>query len=95
MAKDEHVALLKKGVEAWNAWRDENRNIQPELGNFNQRANLIGADLSGANLRGTKLNWANLQLANLNRADLSEANLSGADLFPGRPQRCGPRQGEP
>src|SRR5262249_53969642 len=27
MANDEHVALLKKGVDAWNAWRDKNPNI--------------------------------------------------------------------
>ena len=27
MANDEHVAMLKKGVDAWNAWRGE---IQPE-----------------------------------------------------------------
>jgi hypothetical protein len=24
MANDEHVAMLKKGVDAWNKWRDEN-----------------------------------------------------------------------
>jgi hypothetical protein len=29
MANDEHVALLKQGVNAWNAWRDENTNIRP------------------------------------------------------------------
>jgi len=27
MANDEHIALLKQGVDAWNAWRGE---IQPE-----------------------------------------------------------------
>jgi hypothetical protein len=27
MANDEHVALLKKGVAAWNEWRDENPGI--------------------------------------------------------------------
>jgi hypothetical protein len=31
MANDEHVALLKQGVSAWNAWRDENANIRPDL----------------------------------------------------------------
>jgi hypothetical protein len=24
MANDEHVAILKKGVDAWNGWRNEN-----------------------------------------------------------------------
>jgi hypothetical protein len=32
MANDEHVALLKKGVKAWNAWRYENPNILSDLG---------------------------------------------------------------
>ena len=31
MANDEHIALLKQGVAAWNAWRDENPNIRPDL----------------------------------------------------------------
>jgi hypothetical protein len=31
MANDEHVAILKKGVDAWNAWRDENPNILPDF----------------------------------------------------------------
>jgi uncharacterized protein YjbI with pentapeptide repeats len=48
MANDEHVALLKQGVEAWNAWREENRNIRPDLSEANlSRANLRKADLSG------------------------------------------------
>src|SRR5215469_3139211 len=47
MANDEHVALLKKGVAAWNAWRDENRDIMPDL----READLRAANLSGAHLR--------------------------------------------
>lgn len=39
MANDEHVASLKQGVGAWNAWRDENPFINPDLG----AANLCGA----------------------------------------------------
>jgi hypothetical protein len=31
MENEEHVAILKKGVKAWNAWRDENPNILPDL----------------------------------------------------------------
>jgi uncharacterized protein YjbI with pentapeptide repeats len=66
MANDEHVALLKKGVAAWNAWRGENLNIRPDLGKADLReaklgkapleypfgVNLVQANLSGADLRG-------------------------------------------
>src|SRR3954469_14516125 len=70
MANDEHVALLKQGVAAWNAWRAENRNIRPNLsGAHLSEENLRGADLStailrGAVLRAAKLGKANLRLAN-------------------------------
>ena len=39
MANEEHLKILKQGVEQWNKWRLENA-IRPDLG---------GADLSGAN----------------------------------------------
>ena len=76
MANDEHVALLKQGVDAWNAWRDENPDIRPDL----SEANLSGADLSEANLSGANLSGADLSEANLSGANLSEADLSGANL---------------
>ena len=72
MANDEHVALLKQGVDAWNRWRDENPGTRPDL----SEANLREANLSGTNLRG-----ANLREAGLSKANLSKANLSGANLF--------------
>ena len=51
MANDGHVALLKQGVAAWNAWRDENPDTRPDLREADLReANLIEADLRGANL---------------------------------------------
>ena len=86
MANDEHVALLKQGVAAWNAWRAENRNIRPNLsGAHLSEENLRGADLStailrGAVLRAAKLGKANLRLANLSETDLRWANLSKAKL---------------
>jgi len=71
MANDEHVAMLKQGVDAWNAWRRENPHIRPDL---------LGADLSGADLRRADLIRAKLYRANLLGANLSDTNLSGADL---------------
>ena len=76
MANEEHVALLKQGVEVWNAWRKANPDIEPDLSN----ANLRGANLSDANLVGANLSGANLSSANLSGADLVDANLSGANL---------------
>jgi uncharacterized protein YjbI with pentapeptide repeats len=46
MANDDHVAMLRKGVDAWNTWRDKNLNIRPDLS---------GVDLSRANLGGAIL----------------------------------------
>jgi hypothetical protein len=43
MANDEHVAILKKGVAAWNAWRKENHDTPPSL----FFAQLAGAKLGG------------------------------------------------
>jgi hypothetical protein len=74
MANDKHVAMLKKGVEAWNEWMA--KSDRADLSG----ADLRGADLSGADLSGADLSGADLREADLSRADLSNANLSGADL---------------
>jgi Pentapeptide repeats (8 copies) len=82
MASDEHVALLKQGVAAWNAWRDKNPDIRPDLSGADlSKANLSGANLSGADLSFADLYAANLCAAFLSKANLSGANLSGAYLF--------------
>jgi hypothetical protein len=81
MANDEHVAIVKKGVAAWNAWRNENPNILPDLRKANLRkANLRKAKLGEANLRKVNLRKANLRKANLSEATLYGANLIKADL---------------
>jgi len=77
MANQEHLDILKQGVDIWNQWRKEHPDItDPDLSG----ANLIDADLSGANLSHANLNFANLSLANLNHAKLSNTNLDGADI---------------
>ena len=82
MANDEHVALLKKGVDAWNAWRDENPDIRrPDLSEADlRRKNLSPANLSGAKLVGADLFGADLGEAKLIGADLNEADLTDAML---------------
>ncbi|MGI9286810.1 MAG: hypothetical protein ACR2P1_15590, partial [Pseudomonadales bacterium] len=48
MVTPEPLDLLKKDVQAWNAWRQDNPAIRPELRN----ADLRRLDLGGANLKG-------------------------------------------
>jgi uncharacterized protein YjbI with pentapeptide repeats len=95
MANDDHIAQLKKGVGAWNEWREPKKEWwhreTPKLGpvdlsganlsieNFTD-ANFEGAILTKAELRGSILENANLSGANLKEANLKEANLGRADL---------------
>jgi hypothetical protein len=86
MANQEHLDLLRQGSPAWNAWRVQHKEVQPDL----QGAYLAGANLSGANLMEAYLMNANLHKADLSgahlgsasllEANLSEANLSGTKL---------------
>ena len=85
MPNEEHVAMLRRGAAAWNAWRAEHDEL-PDL----SRAGLRGLDLSGfdlsradlrdADLRGTNCSSANLAGAHLERANLFKAVLDAADL---------------
>jgi hypothetical protein len=81
MANDEHVALLKKGVAAWNAWRDENFNIRPELSR--------GAPLPPEPLLQREPQWGEPQRSVSLRCS---AKRSGPPR--GEPQQGEPKQGE-
>lgn len=86
MANEEHLALLKQGVEVWNEWRENHNNyeILADLSGANLTGvNLIGANLGRANLSGADLTGAYLTRANLRMANLSEANLERVDLSGG------------
>jgi uncharacterized protein YjbI with pentapeptide repeats len=81
MANPEHLAILKQGVEVWNAWRAKAPSVLPDLSDADLLgAKLDGANLGGSNLRGAILTGANLCGANLWRTNLSKADLSEADL---------------
>jgi uncharacterized protein YjbI with pentapeptide repeats len=82
MANQEHLTVLKQGVETWNSWRLANREINPDLSEASLRqADLSGAILSGANLWKIDLSGANLSEVDLSaEANLTFANLRGANL---------------
>jgi uncharacterized protein YjbI with pentapeptide repeats len=91
MANDEHVAMLRRGAEAWNSWR-ATQDEAPDLSHAALRgldlsrfdlslADLRGADLRGANCSGANLTGARLEGANLFKAVLDGADLAGAFLY--------------
>ncbi|NEO97623.1 MAG: pentapeptide repeat-containing protein [Symploca sp. SIO2E9] len=76
MGNEEHLALLKQGVEIWNSWRTEKPEVKPDL----REAQLMKVSLKGANLSETDFRGANLRGADFTRAKLRGADLRGADL---------------
>ena len=71
MANPDHIALLKKGVVAWNKWRDEKPDIIPQL---------RGASLGGGNLNGrTSVEWISPGRTSTRQTSegAPQANLSG------------------
>lgn len=72
MANQKHLAILKQGVEVWNAWREMHPEVRPDLGS----AKLNSIDLSKVNL-----SQANLKRADFDRANLRASNLARADLY--------------
>lgn len=77
MTNRELLRILRRGWQPWNAWREENPDIRPDL----SRADLRGADLSKTDLSGTNLERADLSDAILSSAGLDLANLRWANLY--------------
>ncbi len=81
MAKPQHLAILKEGVDTWNQWRKLYPQLVPDLRWEDLRGyNLRGIDLSGSNLRLIDLRGVNLNMADLSNADLRGADLQAANL---------------
>lgn len=92
MANEDHLRILRQGVDTWNKWRKEESDVKVDLTKANLsmanlskanliRADLYGADLRLADLREAKLNGANLSVTNLYKADLSRAELIRSTLI--------------
>ena len=81
MARANHLEQLLQGVDVWNAWRQKEPSLNPDLSGANLAgANLGSANLSRTDLTAAKLMEANLAGANLSGTNLGAANLSGANL---------------
>ena len=86
MAKSYQLRILEQGIDAWNAWREEHPEIQPDLSRAYlnrvdlRNANLSRVDFRFAFLNHCKMDGANLIEANLNDALLKSASLRNADL---------------
>jgi uncharacterized protein YjbI with pentapeptide repeats len=87
MAAEEHLKMIRQGVDVWNEWRQKNpKLLKPDFRQADLRpvnlegANLRGADLWMADLEGAKLRGADLSDAHLWWVDLRKADLTGADL---------------
>ena len=88
MADEEHLRILRQGVDAWNEWRSRHPDIRPDLSG----ASLRRADLErgarpqrGEPQKGAPQSGGLTKRADLSRADLSgrtsvRADLSRADL---------------
>jgi len=81
-APDEWLALLRKGADAFNEFREAHpawRPLFPKNADL-ARARLARVNLKDAYLLGAHLEDAELSEAELQRADLLEAHLNGANL---------------
>jgi uncharacterized protein YjbI with pentapeptide repeats len=88
MANEEHLKILRQGVEVWNNWRREKGlrrwsgghkgeiGVSPDL----SQANLYRTEIRGVNFSNANLYKVNLSMAYLRGADFSMANLKGAEL---------------
>ena len=95
MANEEHIKVLRKGVEAWNSWRTSTL-IEPDLSGItfydkmplsedavlrNEGIDLSNVNFQGANLRGANFYDGYRQGVNLANANLQEADLTDANLW--------------
>jgi hypothetical protein len=86
-----HTEILRGGPRTWNAWREENPSIVPDLSGIalklseRQMGPINGGPI---NLRSARLQDASLRFATLSGADLEAADMSHADLTHARLDRA-------
>jgi Uncharacterized low-complexity proteins len=88
MANPVHVAKLKEGVEAWNAWR-KTSDEKPDLSGLELNdASLDRYDLSDANLADAKLNNVTLRYVSCDETSFERVSISDAVFMVTDLSRC-------
>lgn len=81
MANQEHLSILRQGVEVWNRWNSKHYEIKADLSGANlTKADLSDIILTDVNLTDADLSEARLVNATLVRTNFARANLSRAEL---------------
>ena len=81
MGNLDQLARLRSGVDAWNAWRNENPRLRPDLSGADLRFSVLNrVDLHQANLSGADLTHAFFYQANLCETELSAATMVGTNF---------------
>jgi beta-lactamase regulating signal transducer with metallopeptidase domain/uncharacterized protein YjbI with pentapeptide repeats len=91
---NKYLPILKKGTSSWNSYRNENKQVLPDLSRTDiselnlEDVNMVGISFGGASIRKASLNNANMSSINgnkleikdtqLNNTNFSNANLNGA-----------------
>src|SRR3954454_3255554 len=84
MGMEEHLQILRSGLDKWKLWRAANPSTLPDFSGFDlsrqTNTKLVGGDISRGNLQGTDLSYGYMKSANLEGADLTGAFLYNAYL---------------
>src|SRR6185295_9278744 len=88
MANPKHVAKLKEGVEAWNAWRAKSNEI-PDLSEVKLRVDRLDHyDLTHANFSGAHLVDVSFYFTQCEDCSFEQASLTGAFFDVAWLKRC-------
>jgi hypothetical protein len=86
MAKDEHVDILRQGVSKWNAWRDKEPSVYPDLSGLDFYDVFLGNDnlydipaVYGANFDNCNLRNAKMRDREFDRCTFRNAQLHMTD----------------
>jgi uncharacterized protein YjbI with pentapeptide repeats len=82
MANEQHITLLRQGIENWNLWRLKNPLIIPDFKSADLRGlKLFNINLNGADLSGADLSGADFSRFSYHKASLIEAGLYGTNYI--------------